>query len=249
MTSKFTFKGVLLLLTLLMFVITSCFSSLSTNNNLTLATPESICPASPASWKGIIPGQATKADVERILGNPVEKGYSKRWQRDFFTYLPLVTLGKTSYGNTIFFRDDNVVDWIDVWVSNADGEFHIVAETVEQYGPVLDQVYVNGAFDVFGPEQVYIWSECGIALTAVADGYIKRSEEEVLPLNASLETKNVQLSFRYPVHPRDSIQPRPNVEHIIIRKYLFQPTNFVSFQKFYVDRIRYIGDRRFYRLE
>ena len=248
MTPEVVSKSFLLELALLiLMILTGCYSSWS-SNDLKLAAPESVCQTSLVSWNGIIPGQSTKADVEKILGEPADKGYSRRWQRDFFIYPPIVTLVKTSYGNMIVFRDDNVVDWIDIWVSNSDGKFHAIAEATEQYGATLDQVYVSGAFDFFGPEQVYVWSECGIALTAVADGYVKRSEEEILPLNASIGTENLRLSFRHPVHPED-IQPKPNVEHIIVRKFLFQPTNFASFEEFYAGQIPYLSDNRFYRLD
>jgi hypothetical protein len=160
-----------------------------------------------------------------------------------------MTVLRDSYGNLIVFRDDNIVDYVDVWVSNFDDKFHTVAELVQQYGTILDIVYVRGVSDLFGPEQVYVWSSCGIAITAVPESEVKRSVDEVLPLADSTTVSNDQLVFRHPVHPEGSVQPRSDTRQIVIRKFLFQPTDFASFYGIYTDQIPYLSDKRFYRLD
>lgn len=234
-------------LLILLVVLTGCRPGMS-SGSARLAAPESTCKAPPASWQGIIPGQSTKADVINILGRPsVEEKGLAGWGENSFLYPPIKTVPGASYGNRIVFRSDGIVDWIDVWVSNADGKFHTVAEAAHQYGSTLDIVYVGGVFDSFGPEQVYVWSECGIAITAVQKGFVKRSDDEVLPLAELIKMDSDQLSFRHPVHPEASIQPRPNPQEIIIRKFIFQPTDFASFYELYADQIPYLGDKRFYQ--
>lgn len=217
---------------------------ISTSSKPELASPDNRCRKPEVSWQGVIPGQSTKSDVEKILGQPVEQGYSSVWERDFFLYPPTKSLIR-NYGNTIVFRQDDVVDWVDVWVSNADGKFHTVAEFVDEYGATLDRVYVNGSFDMFGPDHVYVWSECGVALTAVPDTFI----EKPIVLARSVEEGDYQLKLRYPVHPKDSIQPNLDVNHIVIRAFFFQPTNFISFQEVYANQIRHLYYDELFRLE
>jgi hypothetical protein len=245
------FKSVFLGTILLTFIALIGYYAISLfSSHPKLPLPEHTCTGTSASWQGVIPGQSTKADVKNLLGQPAEQGYSRVWERDFFLYPPIVAFAGEKYGNIIVFHDDNVVDWLDLWVANADGEFHTVAEFVEQYGSTLDQVYVNGVLDMFGPDQVYVWSECGLAVTALHQGYVKRSEEEVLPLaRLTLEMDHDQLNLRYPVHPQHPVQPNVNVDRIVIRKFLFQPTNFTSFEEFYHDRILHLSDNRLYRLD
>jgi hypothetical protein len=239
------FSSVVLIL--LVMVVAGCQRSTS-SSGAKLAAPENACKAPPASWQGIIPGQSTKADVINTLGQPSVKEESwVKWRKDSFIYPPIKTLPGASYGDRIVFRNDGIVDWIDVWVSNVDGEFHTVAEDAQQYGCTLDRVYVGQVFDFSGPEQVYVWSECGIALTAVQAGLVKQSADEVLPLAELIEMDSDQLSFRHPVHPQASIQPRPNPQEIIIRKFIFQPTDFASFQKLYADQIPYLREKHFYQ--
>lgn len=207
----------------------------SVSRDVEIGSPEIACPAAVASWRGIVPGQSTVADVIETLGEPARRGANT------FVYPPIVPLsGGGSYGNRIFFRDDKVVDWIDAWVLDADGSFHTIAEFAQHYGATLDRVYVNGHFDMSGPDQVYVWSHCGIAVTAISERGVRRSEGEILPLTEVNGVDHLELIFRHPVHPRSSEQPRPNVRDIVGRKFLFQPTDFAFFDEFYADRIPYV---------
>jgi hypothetical protein len=110
-------------------------------------------------------------------------------------------------------------------------------------------VYVNTILDMSGPDQVYVWSNCGIAVTAIAESEVKRSADEILTIAESIEMDSDQLNFRHPVHPEGSIQPHPDVQEIVVRRFIFQPTDFASFDKFYADWLPYLSDKRFYRLD
>lgn len=214
-----------------------------------LAKPEISCQM-PASWKNIIPGQSTRDDVKETLGEPQEEVYSARLKRNFFLYPPVREAFGQTYGNQIVFRSDGIVDWLDVWVSNIDGEFHNVAEYVEQYGTTLDRVYMNGSLvtRVFGPDHIYVWSNCGVALTVVHDSWIKYSEEEVIVLAKPAMITDEQLDFRHPVPKQDTIQPQADVGYIVIRQFIFSPTDFASFYEVYSPFIPRLQNERFYRL-
>ena len=240
-------KSLRIIALLLFMLLTSCEAK-AAMNHVELATPEASCQAKLASWHGIIPAQSSKADVINMLDEPLERGYSPEWEKEFFLYPPVVNIAETKYGSLIVFRSDDVVDWIDVWISNLDGKFHTVAEFAQQYGFTLDRVYVAGSADMFGPVQVYIWSECGVAITAVDSSYMKLSENETLPLSEPVETADYQFSFRHPVPAQSSLQPIPDINQLVVREFLFKPTNFDSFLTLYASRVSYFHDRRFYRL-
>ena len=233
----------LALVALVLIPLAACSSSTSTSKVREIAMPERPCQTTSASWRGIIPGQSTRSDVTKMLGQPKQKG--RKWDRDFFLYPPIITF-LDSYGNTIVFRDDGIVDWIDVWVSNSDGKFHTVAEWTQLYGMTLDTVYVNGFRDMLGPDQVYVWSECGIALTAVDEVHVKQSSSEILQLAEPAQMADDQLRVRYPINLGELYGPTPNIRHIVIRKFLFQPTDLDSFRKLYAAYIPYVPDKRFF---
>jgi len=226
-----------------------CRSSTLENAQALLATPEGMCQASASSWLEISPGESTEENVLDVLGEPATQGHLSKVESRFFLYPPIVDTSETKSGNLVVFRKNGVVDWMDLWVANSDGKFHTVAEFARQYGPKLDRAYVQGINDTFGPGQVYVWSECGLAITAVSDVHIKRFANETLALAEQLEPSIGELTFRYPVHPSATIQPSPNVDQIVVRQFIFQPTSFDSFRRAYADWIPYLSDKRFYRLD
>ena len=230
-----------LFLTILTIVLTSCQNKA---NNITLEPPENECQAESSSWQGIIPGQSTQKDVVEILGQPAQK--MRLDGTNVFVYPPILKLA-SSYGNMIGFRKDGTVDWVDVWVLDHDGKFHTVTEVAYLYGTTLDRVYVNGSFDLFGPDQVYVWSECGVAITAVPEWTVRQSEDETLPIGESIKVNTSELDLRHPVPEQDSVQPNPDLDQIISRKFLFQPTSFDSFKTFYMDKLPYL-DKQYYKM-
>jgi hypothetical protein len=236
--------GALLILAVVMLA--ACCRNTTQNKELELPEPEVACQTSSASWLGLVPGQSTKADVVDILGPPTQKVRTEG-NTHIFVYPPVLNLVMFSYGNRIGFRKDGIVDWVDVWVLDSDGEFHTVAETAELYGTTLDRVYVNGVLDMFGPDQVYVWSECGVAVTAVSGVTVKRSEGETLPLAKPVRMDAFELSFRHPVHSQASVQPDPDVHQIVVRQFFFQPTSFDAFSTIYKDKIPYL-DKQYFRM-
>ena len=244
MRTSMVMAGALLILAAVMLA--ACCRNTTQNKELELPEPEVACQTSSSSWLGIVPGRSTETDVVDILGPPIQKMRTEGNTR-IFVYPPVLNLVMSSYGNRIGFRKDGIVDWIDVWVLDSDGEFHTVAETAELYGTTLDRVYVNGVLDMFGPDQVYVWSECGVAVTAVSEWAVKRSEDETLPLAKPVRMDAFELSFRHPVHPQASVQPDPDVHQIVVRQFFFQPTSFDAFSTIYKDKIPYL-DKQYFRM-
>jgi hypothetical protein len=159
--------------------------SLDPSKEVKLEAPESTCQTTPVPWQGLVPGQSTKTDMITALGQPIQTTRVNR-RESIFVYPPTMRHG---FGNVILLRDD-VVDWVDVWVADLDGSFHTLAEFVQVYGNTLDRVYENRLGDVIGPGQVYVWSECGVALIAVSEQWVKRPYDEILPLAESISEQD-----------------------------------------------------------
>ena len=137
----------------------------------------------------------------------------------------------------VFYRNDGVVAWIEAVVADRDGRTHKLQEIVDQLGSTLDQVYVNNnlrsstQYDILaGPDQIYVWSECGFATGAA-------------PRTADSIGGGSQLVIRHPISVGDySFQPRPNVEDEIVFELIFPPTSFAGFEEFYKEKVPF----RFY---
>jgi hypothetical protein len=231
--------GPLLVLVLLTLVLAAC--SPDTSRKVELEAPENTCQAVSVSWQGLVVGQSTKTDVIAALGQPIQTTHVNR-RESIYVYPPTMRQG---FGNVILLRDD-VVDWIDVWVADSDGNFHTLAEFVQIYGSTLDRVSENRSGDIVGPGQVYVWSECGVALIAVSEHWVKRSDDEILPLAEFTGMKDYEWIIRYPVpvDPRD-VPPEPDAQQIVFRQLFFRPTSFASFQEFYASMIRHLGVRHY----
>lgn len=228
------------------FVLLGCQSLISSSDS-GLATPESSCQVSSPSWQNIKPGLSNMEDVINALGEPLEKGRLPNQGSDYFLYSPAITYLRVTYGNLIVFTSEGVVAWIDVWVSNSDGSFHSIVETVHQYGSTLDRGYINGVLDMYGPDQVYVWSECGVAVTVVDSSFLKRTTSEILPLTGSPETLSYVLKFRYPASNEYGAQSSVSTDLIVIRQFLFEPTSFEMFLQDYEAQIPYLRYEGFFR--
>lgn len=200
--------------------------------NSSLPTPEFACQTT-LDWKGIVPGQSTRRDVRRILGVPSRKG-SERYvdgQVTFYAYRIEDGAIAGLAEDRVFFGKDGVVAWIEAIVADRDGQTHTLQETVDQLGITLDQVYVNNnfrhpdQFDVLaGPDQIYVWAGCGLAVSAIS------------PVRNS-HSPSTNLIVRHPVHPSASFQPSPSLEGEILFKFFFPPTSFAGFEEFYRDKV------------
>lgn len=200
--------------------------------NSSLPTPEFACQTA-LDWKGIVPGQSTRRDVVRILGEPARKGSERYVDGRVSFYAYRIEDGAIAglAEDRIFFGKDGVVAWIEATVADRDGQTHTIQEIVEQLGTTLDQVYVNNdlrlpdQYDIHaGPDQIYVWAGCGLAVSAVS------------PIVDEHPTAS-SLIVRYPLSPSNSLQQTPNVDDVIMFKFFFPRTSFAGFEEFYRDKV------------
>lgn len=201
---------------------------------INLPQPEQDCKQS-IDWQGIKPGISTKLDVVSLLGEPEDKGSQRIGPNSFPFYTYKVDGGEIAgfAKNRVFFRADGVVDWIEVMVGDQDGSYHKVSEITAELGNILDAVYRNSndppyvepgkSFDVqSGPDQLYLWSACGIAVDALP----------IKPINNDL-------SIQHPDHPRSTDKVSLNANSIILIKILFIPTSYQGFKDYYMYKPPY----------
>ncbi len=214
--------------------------------NINALAPIYTCPKS-LDWKTINPGVSTRQQVIEILGKPAQKGRIKFPDKAISYYgYPIEGGIIAKYAqHRIFFRSDGKVDWIEEIVADSDGDFHTVQETVDQVGATLDTVYNNSDRDWFtefqydiidGPDQIYVWSECGLALLVLRD--ITRSGPNELAFSpASIDDPQI-LTLRIPDLFASAL-PVKDLNRVVMMKFLFQPTNFIGFLELYIYRIPY----------
>ena len=235
---------VMLLILSMSFLAVAC----KPQEKISLPVPEIDCLAAPAEWMTLQPGLSTRQDVIDVLGKPDDKGKTKFMDGRWISYYAYNVAGGVVaefVQHRIFFRSDGTIDWIEEIVGDGDGQLHTAGETVSQLGDTLDVVYNNSNYNPFaefqydilgGPDQIYVWSECGVALLALV-GYKKTGP---LDLEYSpVEFNDPQaLKLRYPdiFH---SEMPVKDLERVVLMKFLFQPTTFDSFWEHYMYRIPY----------
>jgi hypothetical protein len=131
----------------------------------------------------------------------------------------------------VFFGRDGVVAWIEVTVADRDGQTYTIEQITEQLGTTLDQVYVNNDYKLpdqydahAGPDDIYVWAECGLAVGA---GLLEQIDR---PGTASLV-------IRHPVPADDLFVPTPKLEDEVFFKFVFPPTSWTGFEEYYKDRV------------
>lgn len=214
------------------------------SQRVALPPPEARC-HQPVTWHGIKPGISTRQEVHSILGRPDASGVE--W---FNGGIILVDAYDIPTGDIaahardmIFFRADGVVSWIEAIVADRDGRFHPIQETVAQLGPKLDAVYANsnyrpgsGQYDVLsGPDQLYVWSECGVAVNTLIGCFTDDLGELDCPgalvLLALVGTTSTNLTLRHPAPGSEGIIAGEG--NVVLMKFLFEPTSYAAFEEHY----------------
>jgi outer membrane protein assembly factor BamE (lipoprotein component of BamABCDE complex) len=226
--NQMTAKLILLILSLALLA--ACSSPVPLTSSL--PTPEFACPKV-LDWRGIVPGKSTRRDVVRILGEPSRKG-TERYVDGRVSYYAYEIEDGVMAGlaeDRLFFGRNGVVAWIEAIVADRDGQTHTVEEITEQLGATLDQVYLNNnyrlpdQYDVQGgPDNIYVWAECGLAVSAVSPAVDEPST-------------NVGLMIRHPMST-DFLQPKtPSMDAEIMLKFFFPQTSFAGFEEFYRNKV------------
>jgi len=133
----------------------------------------------------------------------------------------------------IYFGRSGVVVWIEAIVPNRDGQIHTIREIADQLGTTLDQVYRNNdlrgplQYDVHaGPDDIYVWAECGLVVSAVSS-------------STDRQASTPGLMVRHPVSADDYLLPTPSIDAVVIFKFFFPPTCFAGFDELYRDKVPY----------
>lgn len=216
-----------------------------------LPTPERDCPIT-LNWHGIVPGESTQKDVLKALGMPLNKGRERidDYWLPFYEYKVQGGHVADFVSDRVFFRSDGTVDWIEAVVADRDETFHPVGETISELGDSVDTVYVNNnyrpsnspPFDIQGgPDQLYVWSECGIAVHALSyclakDGalncpILNKTRDELRDMSKIEASIGVAVTVRHP----DEIgpEPVPGFDNAVLMKFIFPSTSYSGFNEHY----------------
>jgi hypothetical protein len=238
-------KFIILVMVFVSVVASIVYIIMSNDQDISLSSPKFACPVK-LNWKGIVPGVSTRQDVLSLLGNPDEEGRLKFKDSKTIPYFGYRVAGGVIaefVQHRIFFRADGKVDWIVVIVADSDGKFHSAQEVAEQLGYTVDIVYTNNDFNPYadfqydvlgGPDDILIWSECGVAISVLWDGHWNLAENPEsgrqlimrYPNLSSMDSSADDLTFR-------------SLHGTVMMKFLFQPTDYESFKKYYMYRIPY----------
>lgn len=229
------------------FLTTACVAP-SPNNPV--PAPSATCPATP-SWHGIKPGHSTRREVVEALGNPPRRDSERFGNHSIPFYAYAVKDGVIAglVEDRIFFGPDGVVDWMEIVVADRDGQFHSVRETVARQGSILDTVYMNNNYrpgsgqpDIHaGPDQLYVWSECGLVLDALPGcspsqlGGLKCVSGENLMRSTASPSASMTLRRASPYHLAEG--PFLDVDGIVLMEIMFRPISYAGFEDAYMYKI------------
>jgi hypothetical protein len=203
-------------------------------------------------WQGLIPGISTRIDVINTLGKPdkIERVWrGNKWVFSYAYEVKSGIVGEFVY-DRVFFRLNGVIDWIEVIEADRYGGFNEASTTVDLLGNELDKVYFNNnlcsscefQYDVLsGPDQLYVWSECGLALNTLANCVPNESDsldclvsEDINEIN---KLKPTELDLRYPPSSEMYIWPSLSTDNAVLMRFLFEPTTYEGFIDFYIDKV------------
>ena len=222
-----------------------------------LAAPTMSCESS-LDWKGIIPGKSSQSEVINKLGHPLESGTIK-YEDGEYKYLSYpIDKGIVKdfiKADRIFFTADGIVSWIETVVGDRDGQLHEATETSTHLGNDLDSIFFNinykptsktkpnGWGDILGgPDQIYVWSYCGLAIIALPGCHPNSSGQIVCSTEtlATQEPSNPLLVINEPPYNiGGQISTDPN--SIILYQYYFPPTSYQDFKEYILNKIAYYG--------
>lgn len=215
-----------------------------------LPAPEIAC-SETLNWHGIIPGKSSRQDVVNILGSPSQGGNEGYDNKSIPFYAYKIESGVVSRytQDRIFFRSDGIVDWIEEVVADRNGSFIAAQATINQIGNTVDTAYVNSNYDpknkfpidvLGGPDQIYVWSECGLALDmlefcfpAKLDGIRCLPPEDHVKPGAGVPTA---VTLRYP-NPYPGAEPVTGADNAVLMRFLFPPTSYKGFTDYYMHKI------------
>jgi len=208
-----------------------------------LPLPTLTCKDQSIAWHGLVAGRSTRQEVLHQLGDPDEDQIVQRLdiKAQMYAYdvdSPLL-LQFPEVKHRIYFRNDDVIDWMEIIVADTDGTWHPIRDFAERVGYDFDLAYSNnnaeyGFIDVQGlPEKIYVWSECGIVLNAFP--HCIEDPIKILDCKSGYEqeidTMFTRRQFLEGIVP--SVLRKPNGNDIVMTKFLFPPTTYQGFGTYY----------------
>ncbi len=197
-----------------------------------------------ASWRGISPGQSSRREVIDILGKPQEMGIKRRGDKYYYNFTYAVNEGIIAeYAkDRIFFRLDGIVAWMEIVVGDRNGSYSKLSDFTAELGTTLDTIYGNNNYDpsgyqydvLGGPDQLYIWSECGLVLAALPNCSLLENGDVKCDYPNNIGTN--PFTLRQPTPYNVNVQP-PNLNGIVLMKFLFPPTTYEGFVDYYMYKI------------
>lgn len=229
---QFFFKAGLLaaLVIILAFLVNHLYRRLSV---VKLPLPENTCDA-PPNWQGIWPGITTRQEVLEKLGVPNKEGSEKMWGSNYSYIAYQISGGSIAKYTTdkIFFRTDDVVDWMEIAVGDRTGSYQRISDEINTLGSTIDTFYINSnappagiaAYDILsGPDEVYVWAGCGVAFITIP------VEQMGAPM----------ITIRHPIRSTGSDFTTPNANSVILKKIFFIPTSHQGFMDYYKHKLPY----------
>jgi hypothetical protein len=215
-------------------------------NSVWLPAPERAC-AAMSSWHGIVPGRSKREDVITALGSPIEIGTRFVAGRDvsFLAYPIKGGIVSQFKHDRVYLRFDGTVDWIEEVIADREGVFQPVGDALKFLGESVDRVEVNyriTRFEFMGsPEDIYVWSECGLALMVDTYCYLTQQSKLICTPTPdgkkSIQRNPITLNERYPLPTPNIEAPLMDADYIVLMRVLFRPTSFNGFLKSYADKI------------
>lgn len=213
-----------------------------------LPPPESKCMVE-FDWHGLRPGQSTREDVEEALGMPFKKGKLSFDDRNISYYTYEVKGGEISkYAfDRIFFRSDGLVDWMEIIEADRNEKFVPVSDEVKQLGNEIDTIYLNNNYRpqnpfpdvVAGPDHIYVWSECGLALDVIPSTYSQAFQADAIQCQPENTNDLCNLTTRHPNPYNVGKDPQPDANSVVLMRFYFQPTSYEGFTQSYIYKIPY----------
>lgn len=201
-------------------------------------------------WQGIIPGKSNQRDVISKLGIPYSRGFRIYDEQIYFFYSYRIPNGiiQKYVMDKVFFNLRGTVIWMEIGMADRDRKIHEVSEVSRLIGNELDTVYINNNFnpadyspnyvrDVLGgPDQVYVWANCGTVLLAIPSYH---GDQQMIVTNEKTITKKDLTTSQPPIYHLGGIEL--NGDAFLVIKFLFPPTSYDGFKNKFLHKIPYYG--------
>jgi hypothetical protein len=205
-----------------------------------------------SEWKGIMPGKSSIVDVINVEGLPDNIQITKFSNRYYFefSYLIKEKIFKNELKDKYYFDINGRVSWITIPIGDRNQKIHMISEESEILGKSPDTIYWNNSinsgiiFDLHaGPDQVYVWSNRGIALLGIPGCYSVNENKKIRCNSNNKKLQNAtEGDFTPTYNPLYELVPN-YYDHnaLLIYKIIFPSTTYENFIENYSYVIPFWG--------